>query len=756
MKTASQMNQAISMVDAVRGIARHKLLILTFLILGIASGLAVLNFVKPRFQAEAQIIIQNLATPYEKINSAQSETAADPVNERVVTSQISVIKSGDMQARVVEKLNLSDIPEFNPLLKSTSTLKALAIALGFSEDPHLLTPTQLALKQMDSRLTVYPTPDSNVVGIKYSSADPQRAADVANSLAEIYVASTRETGADSTQRAREWLQTQITDLRGKVSAAEAAVENYRSEAGLLKGENNTLGTQQISELNTQITLAETASTEAAARADEIRNLLAQRGTVDASSDVLNSPLIQNLREQQSGTERKISELSATYLPNHPKMVAARQELNTINRSLRVEAAKVVDSLIGQAKVAASRANSLRSNLEKLKASQSSANLNDVKLKELQRDADASRMLLEQMLSRYADANARQDTSQQPGFARVIQKAMPEPSNYFPKAGPILLLTTLAGMFLGLGLSFVLSLMAAVSGSGNGAQTDVEGAQSQSHPARVMLQTAAHIPPLNIGWPVQNATHEAEDGATIKPAAEKPVEKTLAVLAAIPSPAGLGATLAMVENTYGAQQSAITDSANRIASACLTLKDMNGLNTIALTTIGGKGMDSSLAIVAIARAMANTKKKIIAIDITPNSAFDSMFELVAGSGISDLIAGDADFTKVICRDQHSGAHIIRYGSKAAPHFQTQLAEKLGPILKALSGIYDVILLHAGEATATTPNMIKDCKGTLLLAPQIRYKDAVAAAKVLESKGMGQTMFVRLEQSTEEHSKHAASA
>ena len=102
------------------------------------------------------------------------------------------------------------------------------------------------------------------------------------------------------------------------------------------------------------TLADAASSEATARANEIKSLLAAKGSVDASSDVLSSPVVQNLREQQSTAARKISELSATYLPNHPKMMAAQNDLTNINRQIRAEALKVVEGLNEQAKIAKSR------------------------------------------------------------------------------------------------------------------------------------------------------------------------------------------------------------------------------------------------------------------------------------------------------------------------------------------------------------------------------------------------------------------
>lgn len=757
MNTTSQSNQVISIAEALSGVWRRKLLVLVFLLLGFLLGFAIITLVKPSFQSEALVIIENNATPYEKTNT-QQDTRENPVDNRIVLSQVSIIKSEDLVSSVADSLSLSSQPEFNPLLSPSSSVKNFLISTGFADDPRLLTPAQLAIKRLDAKLTVYSTLDSNVIGIKYSASNAQTAADVANAVADAYLLSTRNTVAGSTDRAREWLSQQIADLRGKVSIAEANVAKYRSEAGLLQGERVTLGTQQISELNTQITLAEAAASEARARADEIKNLLAQKGSVDASSDVLSSPVIQNMRERQAEAARKISELSAVYLPNHPKMIAAQQELGSINRNLRTEANKVIDSLVGQAKVATARAKSLQSSLDKLKNTQGDANLSDVKLKDLERDAQASRTLLEQMLSRYADASARQDANLQPSFARIIQRATPSPSNYFPKVGPVMLLTTLAGLTFGLGLAFLFSVMTAAGHSQQlSAPRTREVAQPDEaftpHPARALLKTDMPIPPLKVGWPVKQDKVDTtiEDLFLAKP----PVEKVLTVLATLPSATTLAATVAMVESTYGGEASALTEAATRIANAFIAVKDTQGLKTLAITSIGGRGMDASVATVAIARAMATSRKKVVAIDLTvSNSPFETLFELQTGCGISDLVAGEADFTKVICRDAHSTAHIIRYGLRSAPQFQATVADKLTPILKALSGIYDIILLHVGEATPATPNLVKDIQSTLLLAPQSRYKDAVAAARVLEAKGMQMSMFVRLEPVSETTVKQLA--
>ena len=72
------------------------------------------------------------------------------------------------------------------------------------------------------------------------------------------------------------------------------------------------------------------------------------------------------------------------------MVAARAEIANIDRQIRAEALKIVSSLDEQARVAESRQKSLEASLEKLKTQESTANLDDVKLKALERNAAADR------------------------------------------------------------------------------------------------------------------------------------------------------------------------------------------------------------------------------------------------------------------------------------------------------------------------------------------------------------------------------
>ncbi|MBV5335944.1 protein tyrosine kinase, partial [bacterium] len=80
-----------------------------------------------------------------------------------------------------------------------------------------------------------------------------------------------------------------------------------------KGEQRTpIKEQQLSELSSRLVIARADLAQRQARLTQVRELLRARGGIDAIADVLQSPLIQRLREQESLRSREMSEALKTY------------------------------------------------------------------------------------------------------------------------------------------------------------------------------------------------------------------------------------------------------------------------------------------------------------------------------------------------------------------------------------------------------------------------------------------------------------
>jgi polysaccharide biosynthesis transport protein len=723
---------AINILDVLRGMGQRKLLIIGVTALAFSVAVTMVTVLKPVYNTEAQVLVGSLETPFDRVQGNDAAVGGTSVSDRDIDTQIAVVKSDDLGRRVVAALKLAEDPHFNGLLNGMGRLGAIKLKLGFGDDPRLKTPEQRALGTYNAGLTVYPVPNSNVIAIKVASSDPGLAAKVANTLAETYVNFTRESSAEPTERARRWLSQQIDGLRGKVAASDAAVEQFRAQAGLLQGASTTtLGSQALSELNSQITLAEAALTEARSRADSIRSLLATKGTVDASADVLASPVIQGLKQQQTDAMKTVAELSAVYLPNHPKMIAAQKQLDNINRRIRSEALKIVDGLEEQARIAEARAASLRTSLDQLKNKASGANLDDVKLKALEREAQANRSLLETMLARYAEATARLDPGAQPGGARIIETADVPSAPSFPKTGPMVTLITIAGLCLGLGLAFLLEIMAAAArlndrmarASRAGDVAIPDKAQPEATPAvkpalPATAATSAHVDPAI-------AATQVAPSATVPWQAPPVPQPALVMLPAVrgldsmPSPEAVAAILAWFETEKQARPAA----------------------SLAVTSLGGGPGDTSVAAVALARALAAMNRRVIVADLARNGSWlQQICGSAEGPGLSDLVTGAADFTKVINRDQRSAAHLLRFGTDRSDRAQGLVRERLAPVLSALAQAYDTVIVHLGEAAPETPSLVHECAAALLLAPATRLSDVTAALAGLRKKGFAAAQHV----------------
>ncbi|MFT3986226.1 GumC family protein [Aestuariivirga sp.] len=696
---AGAINPAINIMDVLRGVARRKMMISVLALSAFAGGFALVNYLKPSYSTESQVLIGTLETPFDKVQPNDNQ-AAPGVDDRVIESQMAVLKSDDLGRRVVAALDLQKDPAFNPLLKGLSFFRKLRINTGFADDPRLKSPEELALDIYDDGLSVYQQPNSNVISIKYTAGSGATAAKVANTLAEVYVMATRESQAQPTERAREWLAQQIDALRKKLADSEQAVEEFRSKAGLIQGATTTLGAQEISELNTQITVAQTASAEAQAKAQSIRDLMASKGSVDGSADVMASPVIQRLKEQRVDATRAISELSATYLPNHPKMIAARSHLSDIDKQIRAEALRVVSGLDDQARVAQAREKSLRDSLEQLKGKETTASFDDVKLKALERDAAANRALLETMLSRYAEASTRQDEQAQPGFARIIQTASAPTSPSFPKRGPLVVLITIAGLAFGLGLAFLLELMAAAA-----RLTERMAAQ----PVAQTPVSAPALPPAVFSTPVPQQQPE------IRIAPEHAAPAPLPPLGVFPA---AGST---PEETLlsGAE---IEGSAAEIADWIGALAGNQRFQRITVATIGAGTGDGSAAAVVLARTLSLRGRRVVLADLSRGGSWiEPLCGLAPGQGIADLITGAAPFTKVLARDPKSGMHVLRFGVDRSPAATDLLDSRLPNVLSALGQSYDAVVVYAGEWGAVIAPLLGVTDAAIILTSPARFAD-----------------------------------
>jgi polysaccharide biosynthesis transport protein len=746
----------IGLAEVLRGMLRRAPVILACLVLGAIIGTLINTFIKPRYVAEATLIIEQPVNPATPVGTGgntiqQAPQRLEPVTDRDVAAQISIISSTETANLVIKQLDLANVKEFAEV-KQPSGIQQFLTGWGFREDVNRLSPERRVRARLEEGVSVYQYPGSNLIGIKYTASDPQLAADIANNWAKAFILSSEDKQLGSAGRNREWLARQIEDLRVKVSDSEREAESFRAQSGLIKGERDTLSTQEISELNTQITLANNTKSEADAKLKEIKAVLANKGAVDTSSDVISSPTVQQLSEKLVAARSKLTEVSATYLEKHPRSIAARKDVADLERQIRREALKVVDSLDGQAKVAGSRLSTLENKLAELKKQAASENLDEVRLRELERNAAANRTLLESLLVRYAEANAVRTVAPMVGVARLIQEAIVPNQVSFPKRGPVLLLASMAGLALGLGLAFLLSLLSATTRPNYDAQASAAAEPPSLQPQVMQPQTQFVAPqPIHASAPAVAppvTAHVANGASPVRvpslfeqppaplPAAGQRAEAEPAVQSSVaPTPFDPPQAAKPAEKQV--------DVVSYIVEIIETEITKGVKPRISFSRIAGEQLDGAGAALAAARAIAAKGRKVLVVDAdSENLGIQTILCLANEVGISDAALGKASFTRVIARDPDSKVHIMRYGLSGGEEGARAIAEKLPAMLRGVESIYDVVILHAGQARHSVFGALLPFPIAFILSPEKHQAQVSLAADALVENGVVDAHFIKL--------------
>jgi len=104
-----------------------------------------------------------------------------------------------------------------------------------------------------------PAPNSYIIEINYTSSDPELAARQVNILAREYIEYSLQAKYDSTNRATEFLQKQLVDLKAKVQETEEAQLRYARAHNILNvNEKQDVVLQTLADLNRELTEARSA------------------------------------------------------------------------------------------------------------------------------------------------------------------------------------------------------------------------------------------------------------------------------------------------------------------------------------------------------------------------------------------------------------------------------------------------------------------------------------------------------------------
>jgi capsular exopolysaccharide synthesis family protein len=358
-------------------------------------------------------------------------------------TQNLIIKSRAVAERVVERLGLRSDPSF----------------WGQEDNPDWMPVSkEVAAQKFQGMLTVDPVKNTRLVRLHIRDTDPERAATLANTLADTYIEKTMEDKLGSVASAADWLAQRLESTRKSLNESENALHQFKQQHNVLsvslENRQNLLA-EEIREYNERLTETRARRIELQARLERLKRSRANPSAVrddvgdgDSQLDALRETLRANTTERAS--------LSGRYGDSHPTIVRLDREIAAVRQSIDEE----IDTLIEAAEDDLREIQSVEAGLSKAQDQSQKAglelNLREIEYSRLNRQRDTSSKLYDLLLQRSAETNLTQLL--RTTTLRVVDRAL------VPKAAisPVLPLNlfggVLGGLLLGLGIAFVLGRM----------------------------------------------------------------------------------------------------------------------------------------------------------------------------------------------------------------------------------------------------------------------------------------------------------
>ena len=458
------------------GILRRQYLIILFTTLvATAIGVTYLRVTPPIYTAKAQIIIDRGKSPF--LQQQQAVFPDTPIDAAQVESQIQILGSARIAASVVKNLHLTEDPAFvgggladsiKERLHDTLTRFGLNAFISNERTKSDSDPIHQATSVLLKNIQVNRVGISFIIEINCRSNSPQRAAQIANAIAEAYIVDQMDAKYEVQRRASDWLQNRVKELRQQAAANEDAVNAYKAANNMVAAGGTLIKEQEVAELNRQLVVARDKTSESLARLNRIESVLSRSdlGGVDgarsdasidgAVSDVLSNQIITKLRQQYLDLVNREAEFSVRYGKDHAAVINLRNQIRDIKNSILNELRRLAESFKSDYLISKQRQDSIEKDLAKSVAQAQETNKAQARLRELQSGAESSRSLYDLFLQRYMESLQQQTyvTSE----ARVVAPAAPPEQKSSPKTVVVLALSFLGGLSSGVGLGFLRDIM----------------------------------------------------------------------------------------------------------------------------------------------------------------------------------------------------------------------------------------------------------------------------------------------------------
>lgn len=606
------------------------------------------------------------------------------------TALLMVTPRQEAPAQATAASQASGVDAEVELLRSPALMNQLAVALGM-QSAGATGPSVAVIDDLSGAIEVARRADTFMVEISARSSGPQRAHLIANTYADVYIASQLDMRADSAQQENSMLSRRLAELRADAQLKANAAEAFRAESGLALPEGDA---QQISGLYGQIQQAQADLSEREARQRQLQGMRESGASLDAISSAFNSGALGRLRVREADIERRQSELDTRYLPTHPAVQAVRAERRDLDTQVERELRRYASTLAAETTRARTQLQSLQQSMRPAPTTAPDADADAdadaaSRLRELQSEAAAARQMYETFLERTRQSTGQSESSTP--SARLLTYASLPVSPTSPKWS------------VALGLALALGLLLAVAAAVLAELFDRSVKNTEDLECKVGQPAIASIPTISKKLMQQMPPKERHPSGYLVGRPMSAFAEALRVLRTVIVYSKLDFSVKVVAVT-----SALPDEGKTTISMCL----------------------------ARVAALSGQRVCVVDCDLRKQSIND-VIDIESDVGILQVLAGEAPWRSAIVSDPNTDAHVLPVASSGFTPRDVFGSDAMGKLVRDLRAYYDLVILDCAPvlAVAETRILVGLADTTVLVARAGRTPIGAMRAAVSHTEAAG---------------------
>lgn len=443
-------------------VRKHGFLIVVCFFLTVIIAAVNVFTTTPIYMAETTLLIERKAPRVLDLRDAQGDGGFDYDEYDYYRTQFEILKSRGLAVQVIRAQSLESNSTFvgkkvepGPLGRLWGEILSWPKQMLSSLSP-APPPQQLDIAGADVKpellgaylggLDIRPVPRTRLVKIAFRSPDPSLSVAVANAHARAYIRHGAELRSEANKEGLRFLEEKLVELKERVEKAEAALNQYRREKGIISlDDKENIIVNRLVDLNTRLTEAE---------AERI-GLEAQVHTLQQGGKSLpmlaDNGLVKSLTEQLAKVEAEGAHLASQFKAEYPPLQQLKAQEAEIRKQLRQEEQKAEQGITSAYQAALRKENELRAKMEEQRTTTLSLKDASVEYAVLSREVDTNRQLYDSVLQRIKEMGVA--TEMRTSNVSIIDQASFPRLPISPNKRSALMFGALLGLLSGVGLAF---------------------------------------------------------------------------------------------------------------------------------------------------------------------------------------------------------------------------------------------------------------------------------------------------------------